>query len=39
MERIKAEGRRLWQARWNTSTKGRTTYSFFKNIKERMDAA
>jgi len=35
MERIKAEGRRLWQAEWDTSTKGRTTYSFFKGIKDR----
>jgi len=36
MERIKAEGRKLWQAEWNFSTKNRTT--FFKDIVGRMDA-
>jgi len=38
-DRIKAEGRRLWQAEWDLSTKGRTTYSFFKDVKSRMDAS
>jgi len=37
-KRIKMEGRRLWQAEWNLSTKGRTTYSFFKDVGGRMDA-
>lgn len=38
IERIKDEGRRMWQARWDSSTKGRTTYDFFGNISRRISA-
>ena len=38
VDKIKAEGAKMWQAKWDLSTKGRTTYSFFGDISRRMDA-
>ena len=35
-EKIEAEAVRLWQSRWNSSEKGRTTYKFIADIKERL---
>ena len=35
-EEIKAEAIRLWQSKWDSSEKGRTTYKFITDIKERL---
>ena len=37
-EEIKAEAIKMWQSRWDSSEKGRTTYRFFKDVKERLNA-
>lgn len=38
IESIKKAGREMWQAEWESSTKGRTTHSFFKNVSDRVAA-
>lgn len=35
-EVAEAEALKMWQSRWSTSDKGRTTFSFFPNIRERL---
>ena len=35
-EKIKAEAVRLWQSKWNSSEKGRITFRFITDIKERL---
>lgn len=35
---IKKVGREMWQAKWDSSTKGRTTYSFFNKVSDRVEA-
>lgn len=38
VETIKGEALNLWQAEWDSSPRGRTTYAFFNNIRDRMSA-
>ena len=35
--RIQDEALSMWQANWHSSTKGRTTYAFFKDIRDRRE--
>lgn len=35
---IKEQAINLWQAQWTSSEKGRTTFAFFNNVRERMNA-
>lgn len=35
-DRIRSEAMNLWQARWKSSQKGRTTFAFFASVQERM---
>lgn len=39
VETIKGEALNMWQTEWDSSTKGRTTYAFFENVRERMNAS
>ena len=38
VEKIKSQSIEMWQAKWNSSQKGRTTYSFLNDTRERMTA-
>lgn len=38
VETIKGEALNMWQADWESSPRGRTTYAFFENIRDRMNA-
>lgn len=38
IDRIKDEAINMWQTRWTSSHKGRTTFAFFKDVRERLDA-
>lgn len=35
---VQYESRKVWQANWDSSTKGRTTYSFLRNVHNRVAA-
>lgn len=37
-KRIRAETLRIWQERWNSSTKGRITHAFFNEVQRRLAA-
>lgn len=37
--KIKVEALNMWQAEWEVSTKGRTTFAFFNDVRDRMKAS
>lgn len=38
IERVKDEAINMWQTRWSSSGKGRTTFAFFRDIRDRLVA-
>lgn len=38
IKRIKEQALDMWQAHWDSSTKGRTTYAYFGRVRERLEA-